>query len=125
MVRPTLLVAELEPGSALSTRKLVLETGKFNVLTAHSSKEASELLAAGEAIISAAIVTSDLKGGGSLIAQIKKHKPNLPVILLSPNRNAEARGADHHLSSHEPQELLQLCRELLGDPRAIDEKKRV
>jgi hypothetical protein len=34
--RPTLLVAESEPVEALSVRKLVLETDKFNVLTAHS-----------------------------------------------------------------------------------------
>ena len=122
MARPTLLVAELEPGSALSTRKLVLETGKFNVLTAHSSREAAELFSAGKSLISAAIVTSEVKGASSLIAQIRKQKQDLPVILLSPNRDADVKGADHHLSSHEPQELLQLCREILGDPRTLDGK---
>lgn len=40
MERPTILIAEEEPGAALSTRKLVLETAKFNVLTAHSTREA-------------------------------------------------------------------------------------
>src|SRR3954470_176535 len=44
MVRPTLLVAETEPVSALSVRKLVLETAKFNVLTAHSQEEEIEIL---------------------------------------------------------------------------------
>ncbi len=37
MPRPTLLIAEPEPEQALSVRKLVLETGKFNVLTARAS----------------------------------------------------------------------------------------
>jgi len=32
--RPTFLMAEPEPEQALSTRKLVLETAKFNVITA-------------------------------------------------------------------------------------------
>jgi hypothetical protein len=41
--RPTLLVAEPEPSEALSVRKLVLETAKFNVLTAHSTREALDL----------------------------------------------------------------------------------
>src|SRR4051812_48605380 len=43
MARPTLLVAEPEPEAALSVRKLVLETAKFNVLTAHSDEETVEL----------------------------------------------------------------------------------
>ena len=43
MPRPTLLVAEPEPSQALSVRKLVLETAKYNVLTAHSSREALDL----------------------------------------------------------------------------------
>jgi|SRR5579872_950086 len=41
--RPTLLVAEPEPLQALSVRKLVLETGKFNVLTAHSTRESIDI----------------------------------------------------------------------------------
>jgi hypothetical protein len=41
--RPTIIVAEAEPGQALSTRKLVLETAKFNVLTAHSTDEALDI----------------------------------------------------------------------------------
>jgi len=122
MPRPTLLVAEVEPGSALSTRKLVLETGKFNVLTAHDTKEAMELFAAGTALVSALIVTSDLKGAQALIAQFKKKRADLPVILLSPNRTSDLKGADHHLSSHEPQDLLDLCSELFGDPREADKK---
>src|ERR1041384_1230721 len=115
MARPTLLVAEHEPGSALSTRKLVLETGKFNVLTAHSSREADEVFAAGTSLVSALIISHDLKGAEALISKIKKQKKNLPVICLSPSRTAELQGATHHASSHEPQELLDLCRELFGD----------
>ncbi len=121
MVRPTLLVAEQEPGSALSTRKLVLETGKFNVLTAHSSQEAVELFALAGKVISSLIVTNDLEGSAALIAQVKKQRADLPVILLSPNRTADAGKSDHQISSHEPQQLLDLCRKLFGDPRAIDE----
>lgn len=120
MARPTLIVAEQEPGSALSTRKLVLETGKFNVLTAHSSKEATDLFAQAHKLASALIVTSEVKGHASLMAHAKKQRPELPVILLSPNRTADAKNADYQLSSHEPQQLLDLCRKLFGDPRKID-----
>jgi hypothetical protein len=43
MPRPTVLVTEPEPLQALSVRKSVRETAKFNVLTAHSAREAMEL----------------------------------------------------------------------------------
>lgn len=43
MPRPTVQVAEPEPGEALSVRKLLQETAKFNVLTAHRGPEAQEL----------------------------------------------------------------------------------
>jgi DNA-binding NtrC family response regulator len=122
MARPTLLVVELEPGSALSTRKLVLETGKFNVLTAHSREEAAELFDLGQRLTSALIVTSDIKDYSALMEKVKKQRPGLPVILLSPSGNVDAKRADHQRSSHEPQELLDLCRNLFGDPRTIDQQ---
>ena len=124
MARPTLLVAEVEPGSALSTRKLVLETGKFNVLTAHDVREAAELFSMAKELASALVVTTDLKGYANLIAQVKKQRKDFPVILLSPGGIADRQGADHHLSSHEPNALLELCRELFGDPREIDQAAR-
>lgn len=46
MVRPIVLMAEVEPPEGLSARKLVLETGKFNVITAYSVEEALETLVA-------------------------------------------------------------------------------
>jgi hypothetical protein len=122
MIRPTFLVAEREPGAALSTRKLVLETAKFNVLTAHTSKEAAEVLAVAPALIAALIVSSDIHGAESLVAQLKKKNGDIPVICMSPNRTAELKGADHHVSSHEPEELVELCRELFGDPRDWDRR---
>jgi hypothetical protein len=43
MARPTILVAETELSQALSVRKLVLESAKYNVLTAHSTDEALDI----------------------------------------------------------------------------------
>lgn len=101
----------------MSTRKLVLETAKFNVLTAHSSKEAVEIFGKAAKVIDALIVTSDLKGADSLISQLKKAQPALPVICVAPNRTTQLKGADHYVPSHEPEVLVGLCRELFGDPR--------
>ena len=43
MPRPTLLIAEPDPVQALSVRKLVMETAKYNVMTAHSTREAIDI----------------------------------------------------------------------------------
>src|ERR1700678_1020935 len=44
LVRPSFIVAEPEPEQALSSRKLLLETFKFNVITAHSVPETLEMV---------------------------------------------------------------------------------
>lgn len=46
MARPTVLLAKPEPDQALSVRKFVIESAKFNVITAHSGNEALELFQA-------------------------------------------------------------------------------
>jgi hypothetical protein len=59
--RPTLLVAEPERLEALSTRKLVLETGKFNVLTAHSTEEANALFSLLPNLTAAVLVSGSVR----------------------------------------------------------------
>jgi hypothetical protein len=44
MNRPCFLVIDREFPGSISTRKLVIETAKFNVLTAYSGKEAIEMI---------------------------------------------------------------------------------
>ena len=43
-IRPCFLVIDAEHASSISTRKLVLETAKYNVITAYSCEEADVLL---------------------------------------------------------------------------------
>jgi DNA-binding response OmpR family regulator len=117
MARPTFLVAEPEPQDGISSRKLVLETGKFNVITAYSTKEAIEHLERFPQI-DAVILHCELLNSPSTIAEAaKKQNKKRKVIALSP-RSSKVKQADYHLSSHEPEELLNLVRKLYGDPRA-------
>lgn len=120
MARPTFIMAEPEPEQALSARKLVLETAKFNVITAHSVSETRELLQQFPNA-SALIIHSQLKawGGGQFVSKVKEQCPRLPVILLSPLRG-DSHGSDYQVSSHDPHELVELLREVFGDPRTID-----
>ncbi|HUS20161.1 MAG TPA: hypothetical protein VMZ25_10975 [Terriglobales bacterium] len=121
IVRPIFIIGELEPGQALSVRKLVIETAKFNVITAHSVAEMLESAKRYPAV-DAIIIHSDLDGNlPLLIKQVRDIVPDKPVIALTPN-NSTASTADHTVSSHDPHELVELLREHFGDPREIDSK---
>ena len=121
-MRPTILVAEPEPLQALSVRKLVLETAKFNVLTAHTTAEGMEIYKAFPNIALAVLVAEYDIGCDQIAAAIKRDLPNVPVVVLSARDGFKCPGADHHLSSYEPDELVNLVRELVGDPRFYEPK---
>jgi CheY-like chemotaxis protein len=124
MPRPTLLVAEREPLQALSTRKLVLETGKFNVITAHSTQEALDLFHLFPNI-SVAVLSTDPDHTidcPRIAGTIREATKRIPVIALSPVAAEICSFADQTISSHEPETLLQVIRSLVGDPRTIDGK---
>ena len=115
MSRPAFLVLEPEPLEALSTRKLVLETAKFNVLTAHSGDEALALLRDFPEV-SALIAVAAMKNCEKVVTAARRLNAKLPVILLSPNPTHSCKG-DHNVSTHDPEALVKLMRKLFGDPR--------
>ena len=121
MPRPTLLVVEPEPAEAVSVRKLVLETLKFNVLTAHSTREAIELFHLFPNISAAIVASGDRVDSEEISRKIRSANNKLPVVSLSPHIGAMCSSADYNLSSHEPEELLKTMRSLFGDPRKLDE----
>jgi DNA-binding response OmpR family regulator len=117
MTRPTLLVAEEEPKQALSVRKLVLETAKFNVLTAHSNHEATEVFRLFPNVSLAVLVSGGPVDCDAIARHIKSFTDKVPVIVLTPRIGGVCKHADHSLPSDEPESLLELVRSLLGDPR--------
>ena len=117
--RPTLLVAEPEPAEALSVRKLVLETAKFNVLTAHTTREAIDIFQSFPNISAVIAVDADDIDCEVVTTAIKEAAPRMHAIALSARAGYRCTAANHHVSSHEPEQLLRLVRELLGDPRTL------
>jgi DNA-binding response OmpR family regulator len=117
LIRPAFIVAEPEPEQAISTRKLLLETFKFNVITGHSVIETLELVNLFPNV-NALIVHCGLPDfdSGEAIETVKKTKPEMPIIALTPTEQ-EVKWADHVVHSHQPQELLDLVQKLFGDPR--------
>lgn len=124
MPRPTILVAEPEPLEALSTRKLVLETGKFNVVTAHSTREAIDLFNLFPNINCVVLENGGAVDSREVARVIRTTSAKPPIISLDPRQAAKSTYADYTLSSHEPVELLELLRQLFGDPRNLDRLAR-
>jgi CheY-like chemotaxis protein len=121
MIRPTILVAEPEPANALSVRKLVLETAKFNVLTVHSTQEALDTLRLFPNLHLAVLVMDGVIDVEGIAATIKEQNPKTPVIAATPRVGEKSQTADLTVSSYEPEELLNVIRSLLGDPRKPSE----
>ena len=120
MPRPTLLVAEPEPSQALSVRKLVLETAKFNVLTAHSSREALDLFELFPNVSMAVLVGDDGIDCDAIAKHIKGTSNKIPVVFLTARIGARCNHADHSIPTGEPETLLNLVRSVLGDARKQD-----
>ena len=118
MARPTVLVVEPEPEQALSTRKLVLETAKFNVLTAHSGREFIELVHRFPKV-DCTIIHGQIDDipCEALLAEAKKTNPKVTTVFLAARLGERCKGADHVISSHHPEAVLDLLRKLFGDPR--------
>lgn len=83
----------LNPHRDLSTRKLLLESAKHNVLTAHSAKEGEEMFKRFPNV-DAVVVDSGLKDKRRLAKQVKERNRDIRIICLAPQIGATAAWAD-------------------------------
>ena len=123
MVRPCFLVVDREFPGSISTRKLVLETAKFNVLTAYSGTEALEMMRRFPAI-DGVVMDGELDDIPSeyLTQELKKVEPKLPVIVICAPGFADCPSADLQLESFQPAKLLEALRDLKPRESAEIEK---
>jgi CheY-like chemotaxis protein len=123
MIRPCFLVADREYASSISTRKLVIETAKLNVITTYSASETIETLKKFPNI-DGIIIDADIQGMSfeELIAQLKTLQPKAPVILIRNPHSDYSRLADHQLDSFQPAKLLELLQSLQPEKTEAIEK---
>jgi CheY-like chemotaxis protein len=124
MVRPCFLVVDRETSTGISTRKLIIETAKFNVVTAYSSTEAIEVLRKFPAI-DGVVTDSGMTDMPchDLIAALKQIKPEIPVVVVCTPRQTTCETADHTLESFDPKLLLALLQKLQPEAAASIEKR--
>ena len=116
MLRPCFLVIDREYSGSISTRKLVIETAKFNVITAYSGAEAIQALAKFPRVDGAVldVGVTDVPCG-ELIQRLKELQPQLPVIAVGKHG---CYGADHSVESFDPKSLLDLIEKLHSEQAA-------
>jgi CheY-like chemotaxis protein len=124
MVRPCFLVIDREFASSISTRKLVIESAKFNVVTAYSSAEAIDTLKKFPAV-DGAVLDADMKDMpcSELVRALKAIQPRLRIVVVHAPGPAACDGADHLLESFDPRRLLAVLERLEPEQTAAIEKQ--
>jgi DNA-binding response OmpR family regulator len=109
------LIIETERIDGLSTRKLLLESAKHNVVTAYSGKEGVEMYKRFPNV-DAVCIEAELKDlkGGSVAENIRKLNPKIRIVALSPRLAARCDWADKTIDSHDPNALLEVLEEMGG-----------
>lgn len=113
MIRPCFLVIDREFPGSISTRKLVLETAKFNVLTAYSGPEALETFRRYPAL-DGVVLDGEMDdiSAEDLARSFKAVMPNVPIIVISVVGGPECPSADFRVESFQPAKLLETLRSL-------------
>jgi DNA-binding NtrC family response regulator len=122
MIRPCFLVVDREYSGSISTRKLVIETAKLNVITAYSGEEAVESFKRFPQI-NGVVIDAGIKdiSCARLIEELHAIEPNLPLIVVNTPGSAHCPGANFYLESFEPAKLLELLKTMTPQESAAIE----
>jgi DNA-binding NtrC family response regulator len=122
--RPCFLVVDREYSGSISTRKLVIETAKFNVLTAYSAEEALATLRRFPAV-DGIIMDAEMPEipCPDLIHTFKQINPAMPVIIIHRPLSEPCTGADYQLDTFDPRQLLTLLQNLCPEQAEAVEKR--
>lgn len=102
----------------------MIETAKFNVITAYSGTEAVETLRKFPNV-DGIVIDSGIEDipYEELIERFKNVRPMVPVILIRNPHSDESRLADYHVDSFQPASLLELLNRLQpGSTEAIEKR---
>jgi CheY-like chemotaxis protein len=124
MIRPCFLVIDREFPGSISTRKLVIETAKFNVLTAYSGKEAIEIFRRFSAV--SGVV---LDGGiddvscADVARELKQINPACPIVVIAAPGFTGCPQSDFQLESFDPAKLLEILKSIKPEATAEIEER--
>jgi response regulator RpfG family c-di-GMP phosphodiesterase len=120
MIRPCFLVVDQEHSGSISTRKLVIETAKFNVITAYSGAEAIQTLQKFPAV-DAVVLDAGVRDlpCPEIVQLLKGIQPSLTIVIAGTLGHDQCDGADYYLETFDPTKLLKLLQKLQPEKTAL------
>jgi DNA-binding NarL/FixJ family response regulator len=120
MERPCFLVVDRDFPGSISSRKLVIETGKFNVITAFDRAEALACLKRFPKV-DGVVVDAEMVGSEecrNLISDLRAIVPKLDVIVISTGGCIRHDCNEYCVDSLNPKELLDCLQSLRKEATA-------
>ena len=113
MIRPCYLVLDREVQGNISTRKLVIETAKLNVITAYSPEEAIETLER-YPTVDGVVFNAEVAGMGAneLLRRLRALVPNIPIIITSAHGSRRNEPNVYYIDGLDPKALLDCLQKL-------------
>jgi response regulator RpfG family c-di-GMP phosphodiesterase len=128
MIRPCFLVVDQEHSGSISTRNLVIETAKFNVITAYTGAEAIQTLNKFPAI-DAVVLDASIRDlpCSDVVKQLKQIQPLMAIIVVGTLGHDFCTGADQYLETFDPAKLLKVLQKLDPEKTAmvLEQEKRL
>ncbi len=122
-LRPCFLVVDREFAGSISTRKLVLETEKFNVITAYSYEEALATLEVFPRLHCVVVTADRGREAEAFLLAVRTRYPEIKRILTGELPDGDV--ADIHVESFAPDKLLQAARSLFPGPAEELQRKEL
>ena len=128
MYRPCILVVDREFPGAISTRKLLLETARFNVITAYSGAEAIQTLKRFPKV-DAIVMDEEFRDMDckELATQLKQIAPKVPILATTADGTSACPYIDSTLHSYNPARLVDAVRQFFPESAAaiFDHEKKL
>jgi len=114
-MRPCFLVIDNEYPGSISTRKLVLESAKLNVITAYSPEEAIGALERFPNV-DGVVLDTQIQGRSciEIVRQLRSKHAQIPIVTVSPGGQDPCGEEQYHISTFNPEHLLETLERISG-----------
>ncbi|SEC05052.1 response regulator [Terriglobus roseus] len=119
-LRPCFLVVDREFAGSISSRKLVIETAKFNVITAYSIAEAEATIERFPGIHGIVVSAGNDDLVSRFLKAVRAHHPDIKLVLTGHAVDDDAP-CDAHVEGYAPDKLLHALKKLFPDEAATAE----
>lgn len=113
-MRPCFLILDNDFPGSISSRKLVIESAKLNVITAYAQQEAIQTLERFPQV-DGVVINAEMEGRMScreIIDKLRIVRADIPIITVSATGHNPCGGEQFHVSSYDPRQLLNILEQV-------------